>query len=373
MSNKKRQLKINLITSVGNSFPNWIKILALNKFKVGIKYIPRALIVTLITFFLYPFVLIEKLIYNSRIKKTKINSPVFIIGHMRSGTTFLHHLLSQDDRFAFPTTSETIFPWIFLTLDKIIRPFVKYVLPEKRPMDNMDFREDYPQEEEFAIANLCPFSPNIGAYFPKNLEKYYRNYSLFENMEQNVINKWENAYKYFLKKITYKNTGKRILSKSLVNSGRIKHLIKMFPDAKFICIHRNPYHVFLSTKKLYKKFIFTNMSFQEISENELEKAILTLAKIGYESYLLDKKLLNKENLIEVNYEKFIKKPLVYLKNIYSQLKINGYDKVEPQFITLLKNYKNYKADTYTIDNNLKNRIYKELKIIFENYGYSKTI
>ena len=200
MSKNKKPLKIDLVTSAGNSFPNWIKVLAINKFQVGIKYIPRALIVTLITLLLFPFVIIEKILFNSKIKKTKIVSPVFIIGHMRSGTTFLHLLLSQDKRFAFSTTSETIFPWIFLTLEKIIRPFTKFVMPEKRPMDNMEFKEEYPQEEEFAIANLCTYSPNIGAYFPKNLEKFYRKYSLFENVSEKIITKWKNTYIYFLKK-----------------------------------------------------------------------------------------------------------------------------------------------------------------------------
>ena len=147
----------------------------------------------------------------------------------------------------------------------------------------------------------------------------------------------------------------------------------MFPDAKFISIHRNPYHVFLSTKKLYKKLIFQNMSFQEISERELENAILTMAGIGYKSYLFDKKLLNKNNLIEIKYEKFVKSPLNYLKQIYKKLNITGYEKVEPHFKALLNDYQDYKADSYTIDSVLKNRIYKKLKIIFDNFGYSKTI
>ena len=244
MSKNKKSFKIDLITSVGNSFPNWIKVLFLNKFQVDFKFIPRAIIVTVFTLLLYPFVIIEKLLFDKKIKNIKIISPVFIIGHMRSGTTFLHHLLSQDNRFSYTTTSETIFPWIFLTLDKIIRPFTKYVMPEKRPMDNMDFKEEYPQEEEFAIANLCSYSPNIGAYFPKNLEKYYRKYSLFENVNKKIIKKWEKTYIYFLKKITLKNKGKRVLSKSLVNSGRIKQLLEMFPDAKIYFHSQKPLSCF---------------------------------------------------------------------------------------------------------------------------------
>ena len=368
---KKSFFKIDMISSAGNSVPNWFVILAKNHFQVDLKYLPRAIAVTVISIFLYPFVLLEKIIYDRRIKKTKIKSPVFIIGHMRSGTTFMHYLLSKDDRFAYVTTSETIFPWVFLTLEKIIKPFVRWVMPNKRPMDNMKFNEEFPQEEELAIANLCPYSPNNGAYFPRNLEKFYRKYSLFEDVSEKVISKWKKTYKYFLQKTSYKCGGKRVLSKSLVNSSRVKQLIEMFPDAKFVFIYRNPYKLFYSTKKLYKKFIFKNMSFHDISDEELENVILKLAKIGYEKYISNKSLVKEGNLVEVKFEEFVKSPVEHLKKIYETLGIDGFEKVKPQFVELAKDYENYKADRYEISENLRERIYNDLNVIFTNYGYSK--
>lgn len=372
--NKKKGnkfFKIDMITSAGNSFPNWLAILINNKFMISLKYIPRAILVTLISFFLYPFVLLEKLLYDKKIKKVEIKSPVFIIGHMRSGTTFLHYMLSKDDRFAFASTSETVFPWIFLTLEKIIRPFMKAVLPNKRPMDNMMMREDYPQEEELAIANLCPYSPNNGAYFPKNLEKYYRKYSFFEGVDKKTIKKWSEIYTYFLKKVSFKNNEKRILSKSLVNSGRINLLLDLFPDAKFIFIYRNPYKLFLSTKKLYKTFIFKNMIFHDISDEELEEKILKLAKIGFEKYFIDRDLIKKGNLIEIKFEDFIKNPVTHLKKIYEKLNIDGFEIYENKFIDLARSYEDYKQDSYNISDELREKIYTELKSVFDKCGYSK--
>lgn len=372
MEKKKKFLKIYMLSSVGNSFTNWLRILAANKFKVGFKYIPRAIIVTFITIILSPFVFLEKLIYNKKIKKAKVISPVFIIGHMRSGTTFLHYLMSKDERFAYPTTTEAIFPWVFLTLNKILRAFMSLVLPQKRPMDNMKINENLPQEEELAIANLCPYSPNNGAYFPKNLEEFYHKYSLFENVSEKVIKEWKKTYLYFLKKISYKSEGKQILSKSLVNAGRINLLLQMFPDAKFIFIYRNPYKVFLSTKKLYKKFIFEHMAFHDISDNELENIMLRLAKIGYIKYFKDRELIKNGNLIEVKFEEFVKNPIKNLEKIYNTLNIDDFEKAKPGFISLANDYENYKPDKYEIKDSLREKIYKELKIIFDKYGYSKT-
>ena len=367
----KKLFHIDMIVSAGNSLPNWFAVLIKNKFKVSLKYIPRVLLVTFVTIILYPFVLIEKLFFDRKIKKIKIKSPVFIIGHMRSGTTFLHYLLSKDDRFAYATTSQTVFPWIFITLEKIITPFMRYVLPNKRPMDNMGLKEEYPQEEELAIANLCPYSPNNGAYFPKHLEEFYRKYSFFENINKKTIDKWKKIYSYYLKKISYKCNGKRILSKSLVNSGRINLLLEMFPDAKFIFIYRNPYKLFLSTKKLYKTFILKNMAFHDISDDELEEIILNCAKIGFTKYFEDRNLIKKGNLVEIKFEEFIKTPVEHLKKIYETLNIDGFETYEPKFNTLAKSYENYKQDNYKISDELKERIYKKLKIIFDKCKYSK--
>lgn len=43
------------------------------------------------------------------------------------------------------------------------------LMPDKRPTDNMELRPDLPQEEEFALSNMMPytyynfwFSPNDG-------------------------------------------------------------------------------------------------------------------------------------------------------------------------------------------------------------------
>ncbi len=363
--------RIKLICSAGSTLTNWFHVLYKIKFKIELKYIPKAFFTTLAAFLLTPFVILEKIIYDKRIKKVKVESPVFILGHMRSGTTFLHYLLSQDKRFCYMTTAETIFPSIFLLLNKFLNGFMNYILPQKRPMDNMNLNNNLPQEDEFAIANICPYSPNIGAYFPRNLDEYYYKYSFFENIERKIIKKWKNVYKYIIQKTIYYNNGKRMLSKNLINANRLLLLTEMFPDAKFVFIYRNPYSVFLSTKKLYKKFIFQNMSFQSIPDEELEKKILNFAKTGFAKYLQDRKKIRKENLIEIQFEDFVKKPLYYLKKIYDKLKITNFDNVKEQFEAFAKTYKNYSADKYNIDDKLKNKIYNELKFVFDEYGYKK--
>lgn len=59
-------------------------------------------------------------------RKVRVERPIFIIGHPRSGTTFLHHLLSQHEEAAPFHTWHLFFP--ALTARFLFRPLVNLLL-----------------------------------------------------------------------------------------------------------------------------------------------------------------------------------------------------------------------------------------------------
>jgi len=173
-----------------------------------------------------------------------------------------------------------------------------------------------------------------------------------------------------VKKITYKYKKKRILLKSLVNTARIKYLLEVFPDAKFIHIYRDPYKVYLSTWKLYKK-ILPIFSFQHITVEELDSMIITVYREMYKKYLAEKTLIPEGNLIEISYENFIENPMKTLKDIYQKLEIDGFNKAKPAFEKYLKKHENYKTSKYSFNKELKEKIYREWEFVFKEFGYEK--
>ena len=42
------------------------------------------------------------------------HDPVFILGHWRSGTTFMHNVFSCDRHFGYNTTYQTVFPHLMM-------------------------------------------------------------------------------------------------------------------------------------------------------------------------------------------------------------------------------------------------------------------
>lgn len=363
--------KYMLIASVGSSFKNWIKLLWINRFDIDLRHIPYVLLITFLSIVFFPVMMLEKLIFYKRINAITLKEPVFIIGPMRSGTTFLHYLLSKDKQYAWLRTAETIFPRIYLLLDPLVNFLVHKFLPKKRPMDNLPIDIDCPQEEEFGMANLCVYSPYNGAYFPKKLSEFYYKYSFFKNVNNKIIEKWKKTYFYFLKKISYSNDNKRLLSKSIVNPGRLRYIIEMFPDAKFIFMYRNPYKLILSSKKLFARNVLPHMAYHQITEEQLVDSILDIAKNCFLTYHKDRDLIKPENLIEIKFEDFVRTPLAFLKEIYTKLNIDGFEDSKEAFIDYIKTFKNYQADSYNIAPALEEKIYTTLQFVFERYDYRR--
>jgi hypothetical protein len=346
-----------------------LKILGRNKFAVHPFFIPKVIFITSAIFLGIPFRWYERLKFKTKIQKQKINDPVFILGHLRSGTTYIHYLLSKDPQFSYCTTNQAILPHLFLTGSGIISPMIAKALPKYRPMDNLKMGSEKPKEEDFALASFGPESLIPGFYFPKN---YYRNFLkdvVFENNPLGEI-KWKNNFDFFLKKLSFAGKGKTLLLKSPSNTARVKQILELYPNAKFIHIHRNPYEVYASTCHLFEKML-PILSFQKPIKEELEKDILAVYSDLYKKYFLEKKRIPPGNLVEIDYKVFTEKPLESLQNIYKKLNIEGFEKATPFIEAEIKSYKDYQTNKLLLSEETKKNIAKNWGFAFKEMGYSK--
>ena len=94
----------------GMRFGDWIGLLAENRCRIHPLRWAMVGLISLITPFNTVMLRVQRLWYGRRIDATPIQPPLFIIGHWRSGTTFLHELMVLDDRFTYPTTYQCFAP-----------------------------------------------------------------------------------------------------------------------------------------------------------------------------------------------------------------------------------------------------------------------
>jgi hypothetical protein len=194
----------------------------------------------------------QSLTFGRRINRTQIErDPIFILGHWRSGTTFLHELMVTDPQFASPSTYQCFAPSHFLVSEWLMVRFGGFLLPQKRPMDNMDAGWRLPQEDEFALMNLGVPTPYLRIAFPQT-QPQAMEYLDFRELTDEDRQQWREKFLWFIRALTCQHGGKQLVMKSPPHTGRLAELAELFPNAKFIHLTRDPRKLFLSTLRLWK-------------------------------------------------------------------------------------------------------------------------
>ena len=186
-------------------------------------------------------------------EKTKVNSPVFITGIPRSGTTFLHRTLAQDERFTSTPTWELLFApsiseKVFWTrVSRFLKPLQLFLGRQKffSKMEAIHSLALNEPEEDFLFLLKLNSCFILVALFPS--EKGLWRLSRFDE----DLPKWErklimNYYKACVKKHLYfqdllDDSRQYIyLSKNPSFASMTGSLKKTFKHAKFIVCARTP-------------------------------------------------------------------------------------------------------------------------------------
>ena len=356
-------------TTLGISFFIWIKLLIKHRFSIGFPFILKAAFITIVSFVNIPFQLFERIYYRKKINATQPKSPIFILGHARSGTTYLHHVISKDPQFSFCNTNDALVPHGMLTIGMITAKILGKFMPTTRPQDNVKVGIRLPIEEEFAMGNICLNSLVHGLYFPKDFIKIVDDIVLFDSKNNNSKHNWKLNFEYFIKKLTLKNSGKQLILKSPANTGRLKELLELYPDAKFIHIHRNPYHVYQSNEGLYEN-ILPMLSFHKVDNGLMENSILYAYEAIHKKFFNDKRKINKNQIFELSYDEFVTNPEEQLRNAYLHLNIDNYETALPKFRDEINSIKNYQSNKHSaLSKKTIEAINEKWKFVFEEYGY----
>ncbi len=263
--------------------------------------------------------------YNKRLKEQSINmEPVFILGHWRSGTTFVHNVLAHDKHFGYTTTYQTVFPHMMMWGQPMFKKTMAWLMPDKRPTDNMELNVDLPQEEEFALSNMMPCSYYDFWFLPKNMLEYCDRFLTMKTATPEERQIFKDTFLKLIKISLWNTKGEQFLSKNPPHTGKIKEILEMFPNAKFIYLIRNPYTVFESTRSFFNNTIIP-LQLQKISPEEMEKNILEVYSRLYHTYEEEKKLIPEGNLIEIKFEDFEANALEITEKIYKTLSIPGFE------------------------------------------------
>lgn len=265
------------------------------------------------------FSFVEKIRYGKVLKNHPLPvDPVFIIGHWRTGSTFLHQLMSRDPNLAAPTLFQVAIPDGFMVSHAYYTPIFNSMVEAHRPMDNVKLGMDEPQEDEYALYRLTDQSPLERIVFPINHDYFLKDFDAFIPPPEK-ISRWSLAITKFYKKLSFK-TGRRIVSKNPFNSMRIPLLIKLFPDARFILIGRDPLDVVPSTINMWNIILKQNALNHNFKTPSVKDVTLFMEKMHLQS-IQDLQQLKKDRFTMVIFENLERKPVETLQEVYARLNL----------------------------------------------------
>jgi hypothetical protein len=331
-----------------------VRALAANRFRVHPRRLSMALIILLAGAVNTILGALQRLFYGRRIARTEIcEHPIFVVGHWRSGTTLLHELLALDPRHAAPTTYACFVHNHFLLTRRLFRPILSRLMPARRPTDDMPVGWDLPQEDEFALCNMGMPSPYLTMMFP-NRPPQYLEYLTLDRVPPPDRERWKRALLWFLRSLTL-DRARRLVLKSPPHTGRIRILLEMFPDARFVHIVRDPCVVFASTMRHYER-LFRDQGLQWPRFEGIEELVLDTGDRMYEAFERDRPLLARGRLCEVRYEDLVADTPGQMRRIYETLELGEFDRVLPAIRQYVAARAGYQANRYEIPPETRERI-----------------
>ena len=343
----------------------WMKLLALNRFQFDLRYLPYVLAITPLTLHHFCARHVQEWLIGRKIDAVPLNDePVFIIGHWRSGTTFLHTLMSQDRQFLYPTSFQCFNPNHF----SLTGPVGKLLMrpPKKRPMDDLGYTPDSPQEDEFMFMNLGLPSPYARTAFPNNPDPYPESLDL-DGMDPAMLERWKKTFIHFLKEISMKEP-RKVLLKSPTHSCRIRVLLDLFPKARFVHIVRSPYSVIPSTLNMWRA-LYPIVAIQRPTFQGLEESVFQAHDHLMKRIDATRGLVPPGQFAEVKFEEIVAKPVEGLEAVYRTLKLDGFEKARPDIERHVAAIAGYKKRHWELDPELKKRIGAHCEFVIRKYNY----
>lgn len=353
--------------------PRWFRILAEARFRVSGRYLPRTAWITGWSVAATAVGSIERARYDRRIAASVVDPPpIIILGHWRTGTTYLHNLLGRDPANTYTTMYQVVFPTTFMsTSDTIFPKLTAGFLSETRGFDNMANGWDEEGEDEIALAKLTGLSPFLSVMMPDRAPRFER-YIDFLEARQDERDEWKEALRWFVAKVRMHSGGRRPVVKSCLHTARIRMLLEVFPDAKFVHIHRNPFVAAASTVHMRNRVDWDNflqVPKAEFIADRAQQVVLVGQRI-YERFFEDRALIAPENFVDVSYADLVARPRDVLDQIYRHLdlpKVPGYEAIISRYLDGLKGYR---TNVLTIDDHLASLVREHWSSVFTEYGYS---
>ncbi len=320
---------------------------------VSPRRLPVALLLTASGLVVEPFAWLQSLIYGRRILACACpDNPVVVIGHWRSGTTYLHQLLAADPAAATARNHFTIAPQAALVLKPLLKPVLKWVMTQHRPIDAVPWGAEDPQEDEVGLARLTMDTNMAGVAFPQHYPRHFRRAVLNSSPE------FEQTLLQFTR-LTWLDDGAgktQLVIKNSAHTARIGLLLRLFPRARFVYLHRRPIDSIRSLAQVKQRLAqLAGLQEPPSGLQQVEETVAAHDQLQ-EAFARSRHLIPKGQLVEIDYDDLVQSPLNTLQRIYGALEIGGWNSAREPIAARIAKGRAYQAEPVVLEPEAEQRL-----------------
>ena len=321
-------------------------------------------------------------IFFSGFRKVKITQPVFIIANPRSGTTYLHRLITMDDdRFAYTKFAHTFFMTAsFTKFANMVRWIDRHTGNLiRRSLNKMDdtfwggwdnihaMGFNKAEEDELPFAQMMM---STGVFLPFPYFHLIDSNKFLDKESPSVRKNTMDFYESCVKRFVYAaGQDKTYLSKNVMSTGRFKSLLERFPDAKIIYIARHPYETVPSFTSMFSSM------YGPIPNDDPARLAWAELGIQYFQYLAEmRKEIPASQFIAVKYDDLINTPKETVLKVYEHFDWQASDEFKKTLDEEGARHRNYQSThEYSLDKFglSKEYIYERLFDVFHEFDFEK--
>ena len=253
------------------------------------------------------------------IAQGRVSAPVFILGMPRTGTTSMHELLALDPQFRIPLSWETAYPFPPPeTATYRSDPRIAKVAAELAQVDRLlpDFRYMHPMGAELPQECVALFAHDfVSMIFDVQFRlPSYQDWIVQEDMREVFRN-----HRRWLQLLQWKKPGDTWVLKSPQYLWNITDMLREYPDARVIQMHRDPVSVAMSVGSLTATL--RSLASNEVDLREVTQHYADLLHFGTQRTMAARArgLLGADRVIDVQFLEFRADPLQQVRRIYAHL------------------------------------------------------
>ena len=339
------------------------------RYGVDRRFIPRYLGILATDVAFAPLRCWQSVAYGRRIARAEIHpEPIFLLGFWRSGTTMLHNLFACDPQWGFVNTYQAALPDLFLAGQNRLRRLLASSLPENRGIDNIPVDFAMPQEEEIALMCTSERSPYVSLYFPRTADETLEYLFMGDAISERQRERWRADYTRLLQAASLYMDGKPLVLKSPSNTSRVAELLRLFPEARFVYIQRNPY----DTLRSYLHLLRLMNGWHALQSFDFDELVLRQVKIYRrmaQAYLEQRQLIPAGRLVEIRYEELERDKVGHIQHIYQTLNLPGYDDFAPQLAEYAASIDDFQKNPAQVSDQVIQLVNDYVPFLVSEFGY----